>query len=326
MGTSWVGTGAARSSAGATPALTVQRRDQTLRRLRLIGHTSRRSRSVALIVPTGPSVVHITGGDSMVSSSAARPGPETTDAGDDREPLADQLASLARALEQEHDPPHTLEAIVRGAVETVPGASHASISVVRSRRVVVTEAATGDLPRRSDQAQYDTGEGPSLDTLYQQETVRVADMEREPRWPEFTARAVGLGVGSMLVLQLYVAGDDLGALNLFSEQRDAFDRESEHVGLLFASHAAVALSSAQRLDHLKRGMDTRDLIGQAKGVLMERLGVTGDQAFGLLVRASQSRNRKLSDIAAEITTGTADRQRGAATAPPGPRGGVRPRA
>ena len=195
--------------------------------------------------------------------------------------------------------------------------------MVLRRNVVVTEAATGDLPRRSDQAQYDAGEGPCLDALYRQETVRVPDMAREPRWPAFTARAGGLGVGSMLALRLYVAGDDLGALNLFSEQSDAFDRESEHVALLFASHAALALFSARRLDDLKRGMDTRDLIGQAKGVLMERLGVTGDQAFGLLVRASQARNRKLSEIAAEVAAGTALRQRGASASPPGRRRGAR---
>ncbi len=158
------------------------------------------------------------------------------------------------------------------------------------------------------------------DALYKQETVRLTDMESESRWPEFTAKAAGLGVGSMLALQLYVAGDDLGALNLFDEHADAFDEEAEHVGLLFAAHAALALSRAQQLDHLKRGMNTRDLIGQAKGVLMERLSVTSDQAFGLLVRASQTRNRKLSEIAADITAGAG--QRGTAPPPPRARNGV----
>ncbi len=158
------------------------------------------------------------------------------------------------------------------------------------------------------------------DALYKQETVRLTDMESESRWPEFTAKAAGLGVGSMLALQLYVAGDDLGALNLHNAHPDAFDGEAEHVGLLFAAHAALALSTAQQLDHLKRGMDTRDLIGQAKGILMERLSVTSDQAFGLLVRASQTRNRKLSEIAADITAGAG--QRGTAPPPPRARNGV----
>lgn len=259
----------------------------------------------------------------MASGSAAGPGPGGSEGDRDQEPLADRLAGLARALEREYDPPHTLDAIVRAAVDIVPGAQHASISVVQRRSVVETMAATTELPRRLDQAQYDAGQGPCLDTLYQQETVRVADLQSDSRWPEFTAQAVGLGVRSMLALRLYVAGEDLGALNLLSEHPDALDGESEHVGLLFASHAALALSSAQQLDHLKRGMDTRDLIGEAKGILRERLGVTGEQAFGLLVRASQTRNRKLSEITAEIVAGSSSRQGAAAATAPSPRSGVR---
>jgi hypothetical protein len=144
---------------------------------------------------------------------------ERPDRDDDDAPLADQLASLTRPLEQEDDPPHTLDAIVRAAVETVPGAQHASISVVQRRSVVTTMAATDDLPRKADQAQYDTGQGPCLDALDQRETARVTDMESESRGPELTARAAGLGVGSVLALQLYVAGDDLGALNLLQRPR-----------------------------------------------------------------------------------------------------------
>ena len=77
---------------------------------------------------------------------------------------------------------------------------------------------------------------------YKQRTLRLADLTSETRWPDFTARAAELGVGSMLAIQLYVDGEDLGALNLFSAETDAFCDESEHVGLLFASHAAVVMA------------------------------------------------------------------------------------
>ncbi|MCE6995468.1 ANTAR domain-containing protein [Saccharothrix sp. S26] len=101
----------------------------------------------------------------------------------------------------------------------------------------------------------------------------------------------------MLSFQLFVQDDDLGALNLYSPDVRAFDEDSQHVGSLFASHAAVALAASQEREHLTEAMRTRDLIGQAKGILMERHKFTGDQAFTLLVRASQRANMKLRDLA-----------------------------
>ncbi len=135
-----------------------------------------------------------------------------------------------------------------------------------------------------------------------EQTVRVSDTASEDRWPEFAKRAAQLGVGSMLSFQLYVVGDNLGALNLYNREPDAFDDESEHVGLLFASHAAVAMAGAQRNEQLIRAIGTRDLIGQAKGILMERHKLTAEQAFMLLVRASQATHTKLRDIAEQLTT------------------------
>lgn len=104
----------------------------------------------------------------------------------------------------------------------------------------------------------------------------------------------------MLSFQLYVDGDNLGALNLYAYEPDAFTDDSEHVGLLFAAHAAVAFAGAQKQDHLLRAMTTRGVIGQAMGILMERYQLTGDKAFQLLVRVSQHHNRKLTDIAEEL--------------------------
>lgn len=214
--------------------------------------------------------------------------------------LVDRLASLARALQEEEDVQETLDAIVRAAVGTVPGAQHASISTILRRREVVTRASTSDLPRANDQAQHDAQEGPCLDTLYEQQTVRLPDLAKERRWPEFARRSMALGVGSMLSVQLFVRGNDLGALNLVSESIDAFDEESEHIALLFASHAAVAMSDAQDRERLLKALGTRDLVGQAKGILMERYKVNSEQAFRLLVHASQDTNRKLHEIAEQL--------------------------
>ena len=214
--------------------------------------------------------------------------------------LADRLAELARSLHEQPDLEETLTAIVAAAVTTVPDAEHASISSVRRRKVVHTIASTGPLPREVDRVQYATQQGPCLDSLFEQRTVRLPRLTEEQRWPDFIAGVTGLGVGSMLAVQLYVEGDDLGALNLLSTRADAFDEEDEHVALLFATHAAVALADAQATDRLEQAVSSRDLIGQAKGILMERFRVTDHQAFLLLVQASQLSNAKLTAVAEEL--------------------------
>jgi ANTAR domain-containing protein/GAF domain-containing protein len=214
--------------------------------------------------------------------------------------LATRLSELARDLQRQDDADHTMEMIVCAAVDVIPGVDEASISVVLGRRRVESHAATGDLPRVVDAIQREVGEGPCLDAVYDQHTVSVPDLGKEERWPKFCKRAFEAGAGSMLSFQLYVEGDNLGALNLYARQPGSFDEESTHVGLLFAAHAAVAYAGAQRQEQLRLGMSSRDLIGQAKGILMERHNLTGQRAFQLLVQASQDKNRRLHEIAEEL--------------------------
>ena len=214
--------------------------------------------------------------------------------------LAVQFSHLARELQSQTDAHQTLEGIVQAAVGLIPGVDEASISVVLNRKTVTSEAPSGELARAVDELQNEAGQGPCLDTAYEHETVRAADLRTETRWPRFTEKAVKLGAGSMLSLQLYVEGDDLGALNLYSRTAGAFDDESEHVGLLFASHAAIAYAAVQDKAGLSRSIQTRQLIGQAQGILMERHRITADAAFGLLVRASQHNNVKLRDLAERL--------------------------
>ena len=214
--------------------------------------------------------------------------------------LAVSFSELARALQQPDDPDRTLQAIVQAAVQLIPGVDEASISAVLGRKRVTSQAPSGELARAVDALQDELGQGPCLDAVYEQETVRVADMATETRWPHFTERALQAGAAGMLSFQLYVEGDNLGALNLYARQAGAFDDESEHVGLLFASHAAVAYDAVRKQTGLARSVATRQLIGQAQGILMERHKITADQAFGLLVRASQRRNLKLRDVAAAL--------------------------
>jgi transcriptional regulator with GAF, ATPase, and Fis domain len=222
------------------------------------------------------------------------------DNGTAHEDLTGRLSDLAREFAAHRDSQSTLDAVVQAAVEAIPGAEHASVSVTRRRGPGQTLAATSDLARQVDQAQYDTSQGPCLDTLYEHHTVRCDDMRDERRWPEFARRACEAGVGSMLSLQLYVDGDDLGALNLFSTQVRGFSDESERAGLAFAGHASVAVAAAQEIETLRRAVDSRDTIGQAKGILMERHAITASVAFSVLVRYSRDNNVKLVDVASNV--------------------------
>jgi hypothetical protein len=214
--------------------------------------------------------------------------------------LAETMSTLARTLQEEGSYLGTLQAIVEAAVDTVPHAIHAGATVVRGRRRVDTLAATSDLVNKVDRVQYDTGQGPCLHAAFERSTVRITDMTSEPRWPAFTGPTAGLGILSMLSFQLFAGREDMGALNLYSDRAGAFTDESEYIGLLLASHAAVAMADALEVHHLAGAVSNRDLIGQAKGILMERHRLTADQAFALLVRASQHTNAKLSEIARRL--------------------------
>jgi hypothetical protein len=233
------------------------------------------------------------------------PGPDGVPA--DAHALSEVMSQIARSLQERHgDVRATLDLVTHAAVGAIQGAEDASISYVTGRTRVEPRASTGDLPRAVDAIQTRTGQGPCLDAIWEEVTVRVEDMRSEERWPAFAAAAAAAGALSSLSFQLFVEGDNLGALNLYASRPHAFGEESEDVGLVFAAHAAVAVSGAQQEQNLLTALSSRDLIGQAKGILMERHRLTADQAFAVLVQASSRTNRKLVDIAEELsTTGSA---------------------
>ena len=231
------------------------------------------------------------------------PEPQDSDAAE--QDLGEVVGRIARSIQQEHgDVEKTLQAITAAAVDAIPGAESVSVSLVQGGRVE-PRAATDDLPREIDDLQSRLGEGPCLSALREQSTVLVDDYEIDEHWPRFAAEAREQGICSSLSFQLFVEGDNLGALNLYARSAHAFDGDAETIGQVFASHASIALSAAQQEQNLRGAMDKRDLIGQAKGILMERYRLTASQAFQLLVQASSHTNRKLFDIADELTsTGT----------------------
>ncbi|MEC5189770.1 GAF domain-containing protein [Arthrobacter sp. MP_M7] len=217
------------------------------------------------------------------------------------EALATRLGDIARELQQEDDLDSMLAGIVHAALELVPHAAEASVSLIAGRRKIDSRAASSDLPRRVDALQSETGQGPCLDAAYDKRIVSTPDLSTDTRWPEFSRQAFMLGARSMLSFPLFVDSDHLGALNLFGNDVNVFDADSERIGASLAAHAAVAVADTQQIGQLTLALDTRDLIGQAKGILMERYKITAQQAFLLLSRASSELNIKLRDVAERLT-------------------------
>lgn len=217
----------------------------------------------------------------------------------------DVFAEVARSLSGGDTLEATLDRIVAQAVLTVRGAQFASVSLIRARKQVQTVTATDDVCRRVDAVQYETGEGPCLDAIWDAEMVRVNDLSATDRWPKFAPRASELGICSMLAFRLFVHQDRMGALNLYAGEQNAFTDECARLGAAFAAHAAVAWDHAREVQGLKAANDTRALIGQAQGILMIEQKITAGAAFRLLQEASQRRNVKLRDVAQDVVdTGT----------------------
>ena len=233
--------------------------------------------------------------------------------------LAQRMGELALRLQDEDSRDGTLRAIVHAALDLVPGTKWAGISLIQGKRVTV-EASSHNLVFELDQLQCDFGEGPCLSAIGHQHTVRVADLAGPgQRWPRFTAAAVERGVRSMMSLRLFVRRETLGALNLYAGEPDAFAPHAEIMADLLAQHAAVALAGAIHEHDLNAALVNRDLLGQAKGILMQRDRLTALQAFQLLVRTSQDTNIKIAEVARWLITETesnAHHQR--------PAGGCRP--
>ena len=220
----------------------------------------------------------------------------------------ERLAAVARALFHEPNVQATLTRTVADAASTLDGRLYASVSLVLHRRQVETAVYSDGRALRADQLQYELGVGPCLDALWEQDTFHIEDLTAEPRYGDWSRRVVAeTGIRSSLSLQLFTdphSAVSLGSLNLYSPQSRSFDPDTRAEAVAFAAHAAIALHSAQTEAHLRSGMVTRTVIGQAEGILMERLNITADQAFAALTRLSQQNNVKLRDVArALVETG-----------------------
>ncbi len=215
--------------------------------------------------------------------------------------INDRFAAAARSMHVERDVQNTLDRAVALAVDLIDGCDEAGVSLVHRSKRIDTQAASSEAVRRGDAVQYELGEGPCLDAIWDAETVSSHDLAVEPRWPRWSKAVMAeLGVRSMLSFRLFADKDTLGALNLYSRRVDGFSDEDLNEGQSLAAHVAVALAAAQEIGHLNVAVAARTVIGQAEGILMERFDLTADQAFAVLRRVSQDSNTKLHAVATEL--------------------------
>jgi GAF domain-containing protein len=196
------------------------------------------------------------------------------------------------------------------AKRTVPGTADVSVTLVDGAGPS-TAAFTGPDALRLDESQYEPGHGPCLDVAQASGWVIISEMSSESRWPAFTRRALDCGVHSSLSVALPVQQSIVGALNLYSHTAGCFDDDALDLAQTFAGYAAVAIanahlyeSNATLAENMRRAMETRSVIEQAKGVLMAQHQCSPTQAFELLTKQSQVSNRKLHQVAADLIART----------------------
>ncbi len=220
--------------------------------------------------------------------------------------LSGTLSRLAGLVLSEETVDAVLELLVGLAVSGIPGVDAASVSVLRTGQFE-TSNATSEAVRAVDAEQYRSREGPCIEAIRQGRRFHIAVAREEGRWPDFATAAMQAGYAAALSIPLRVRERTIGALNLYARSDDAFGQAEVGQAERFAAHAAAVLANAIELttaaklnEQLNEALRTREVIGQAQGILMLRHGVTTEEAFDMLRRASQRSNRKLRDVALDI--------------------------
>jgi anti-anti-sigma factor len=225
--------------------------------------------------------------------------------------LAMAFADIARYLYESDNFDDVLTRIVETTVSTVTGSAMASVTVEDSPGAYRTAASTHTAAVQVDDAQYQTREGPCLDAI--DETLVHAPAFPDPRWPTLGARPTRSGIHAVASYGVAMPADRLetslpGSLNVYAAAPHAYDERALEIGIILAAHASVAARAVHRRDalellgtQLRQALTSRDVIGQAKGILMERLKMSPEEAFDTLRRSSQQLNIKLRERAQRLT-------------------------
>lgn len=246
--------------------------------------------------------------------AAVRPASDMVAAADDLSALSESFAKLTAALLAAPSVDDVLRQVSEAALRLIPQAALVSVTLRGPDGALFTPTETDRRAVELDRIQYETGRGPCVDTAHPDGPGLAVsdDLRTESRWPRFADTAVGHGFRAVMATELLPAagpGHMSGALNIYAADPDAFAETDQATALILATHAALALAAAHARElaeltrhHMNRAVESRDVIGQAKGILMARRGLSADQAFDLLRRTSQDLNVKLVELAETLAS------------------------
>jgi GAF domain-containing protein len=240
--------------------------------------------------------VYRTGGPAAVTSNNPDPG--------DVHRALEQLGSLAL---REHSMETLLQRVVDLTKVVMPGHIEASITLLVNDKPT-TAVFTGQLALDCDESQFGRGYGPCLHAATSGEMTYVEDTRTDPRWRDYMERAAERGALSSLSVPLPISEGLAGGMNIYAREPHAFgDAETQSAATQFVPYAAVAVANMHAYqdartmaDNLHLALESRAVIDQAKGILMERYKLTPDEAFQVLARISMQRNTKLRAIAEDL--------------------------
>jgi GAF domain-containing protein len=221
--------------------------------------------------------------------------------------IAHALIEASKLMNAPSTLDETLEVITRSALSTVPGFNHVGISITHRDGTIETKSATDQLVWDLDSLQYALGEGPCYDSIRGSGVTVVENARHDQRWPRYLPEAVKRGLRAQLAVGLYSDGDSLGGINLYSTESDEIAHDAVGIAELFAAQAAIALGRSREALQMHEALESRKVIGQAIGLLMEKYQMHEDRAFQYLMRASSTSNIKLRDVAAELVRTTNER-------------------
>jgi transcriptional regulator with GAF, ATPase, and Fis domain len=208
-----------------------------------------------------------------------------------------------RSLRSNEDPENelSLAELTDAALKAMPGADCAGITIARRGGEVTTASATHYYAETLDELQHQLRQGPCLSAAWEQSVIHVRDLGADYRWPQYRLGAIArTPIRSLLCFQMFADHKTMGALNFYAENPYAFDDAAVEIGVIYATHGALAWRMLRRDREFRSALASRDIIGQAKGMIMERFGIDAVQAFELLKRLSQSSNTPVVDVARQL--------------------------
>jgi hypothetical protein len=227
----------------------------------------------------------------------------------DRNSRSDRYLRVTRLVSELHqraafDVPALLREVIEGAAELVPGAQYAGVTVIQRRRLGETAAATHRYPVLIDEIQNRCQQGPGLSAGALQESIRVDNLVGDDRWPLYREETIKqTPIRSILSVGMFKEGGTSASVSFYAEGAKAFDDESVNVALIFATHTGLVWNMMRRDQQFRAALASRDVIGQAKGRMMERFNIEDAQAFSMLKLMSQESNTPIAQVAQRVVAG-----------------------